>query len=106
VKEFELYLPLSYNDGSPVENHKIKETGEKLLAFFDGLTYFPQENEGFWKMGNVVFRDKIVIFRVLSDKPRAARQFLKKLKDYLKESFAQEEILIVEKDARALYRAM
>jgi hypothetical protein len=102
VKEFELYLPLTYNDGSPVEDHKVEGVGEMLLGFFDGMTYFPQENVGSWKAGNVLFRDKIVIFRVLSDKPRAARKFLTNLKEQLKKDFDQEEILIVEKDANVL----
>ncbi|HEV3142954.1 MAG TPA: hypothetical protein VGZ47_03620 [Gemmataceae bacterium] len=102
MKEFEIYLPLTYNDGAPIEDDKIEQVGVRLLEFFDGMTYFPQENRGFWKMGNVVYRDKIVIFRVLSKKDRAARKFLKNLKKELMRSLRQEDILIVEKDAAAL----
>lgn len=102
MKEFEVYLPLNYNDGTPVEKGKIDKVGEDLLEFFGGLTFFPQKIKGFWKMGNVIFRDEIVIFRVITDKPPLARRFLKRLQKELKKEFQQEEILIVEKDAHVL----
>ena len=53
-------------------------------------------------MGNVTFRDEIVIFRVLSTKVRVARRFFRQLKAELKQELRQEEILIVEKDAEVL----
>lgn len=53
-------------------------------------------------MGNVVFRDEIVIFRVQSKNPPAARRYFRRLKCELKLDLKQEEILIVEKDATLL----
>jgi hypothetical protein len=102
VKEYELYVPLFYNSGSPIEMKKIEAIGERLLDQFGGVTFFPQRNEGMWKMGSVVFRDEIVIFRVLTGKVRLARQFFRQLKEALKRDLQQEEILIVEKDAELL----
>jgi hypothetical protein len=66
------------------------------------MTFFPQPNRGFWKMAHVTFRDQIVIFRVFDSRVRLSRRFLKKLKEELKRSLRQEEILIVEKDASVL----
>jgi hypothetical protein len=57
VKEYDLFVPLFYNDGSPVEQRKIEGVGEQLLEQFSGLTFFPQPNQGFWKMGDMTFRD-------------------------------------------------
>ena len=102
MKEFEIYIPLTYNDGSPIEDRKIERIGKRLLTYFDGMTFFPQRNEGYWKMGHVTFRDRIVIFRVLDARVRLSRRFLKKLKQDLKQYLRQEEILIVEKDARLI----
>ena len=102
MKEYELYVPLRYNDGSPVEDEKIKRIGERLLDQFGGLTLFPQPHQGLWKMGPTTFRDEIVIFRVLSAKARIARHFFRQLKAELKQDLRQEEILIVEKDAEVL----
>ena len=102
MKEYELYVPLCYNDGSPVEATKIQRIGERLLEHFGGVTFFPQPKQGLWKMGPVTFRDDIVIFRVLTDNVRAARRFFRELKAELIEDLQQEEILIVEKEAEVL----
>jgi hypothetical protein len=102
VKEYEIYVPLRYNDGSSIEPHKIARIGERLLGHFHGVTFFPQPNKGSWKVGRVIFRDEIVIFRVLTDKVRFARRTLRQLKEELKRELKQEEILIVEKDAEVL----
>jgi hypothetical protein len=102
VKEYDIYVPLTYNDGSPVEASKIEAIGERLLHFFEGMTFFPQSNQGFWKMGHVTFQDQIVIFRVIDARVDAARRFLRKLKRDLMRDLRQEEILIVEKAARVL----
>jgi len=102
VKEYDIYVPLRYNDGEPVESRKLVRLRERLLAQFGGLTFFPQQNDGFWTFGGVTYRDEIVIFRVFASKTAAARRFLLKLKEELKKDLQQEEILIVEKDADLL----
>jgi hypothetical protein len=66
------------------------------------VTYFPQPNEGLWRLGEVTYRDEIVIYRILTDKVRMARTFLRRLKSELEESFDQEVILIVERDVETL----
>jgi hypothetical protein len=78
VKEYDVYVPVTYNDGSPIEPRK------------------------FVRLGGVTYRDEIVIFRVITDKVRSARRFLTQLKEELKRDLKQEEILIVEKDAELL----
>jgi hypothetical protein len=102
VKEYDIYLPLRYNGGSPIEPRKFRDLQQRLLAEFGGVTFFPQPNEGLWQMGDVVYRDEIVIYRVLAKKRRKARQFLARLKEELKASFQQEEVLIVERDVETL----
>jgi len=47
VKEYDIYVPLTYNDGSPVEPRKLTRLRERLLEQFGGVTFFPQSNEGF-----------------------------------------------------------
>jgi hypothetical protein len=34
VKEYDLYVPLNYNDGSPIERRKLLRLRERLLAQF------------------------------------------------------------------------
>jgi hypothetical protein len=98
VKEYEVYVPLNYNDGRPIEPHKVEQIGLRLLDNFTGLTFFPQRNQGFWKIGKVTFRDEIVIFRVVSGRVRWARRFMRNLKEDMKRDLKQKDVLIVEKE--------
>ena len=102
MKEYDVFVPLYYNDATPVESEKLLELKRRLLDQFDGLTFFPQANEGFWRAGGVTYRDEIVIFRILTVDAPEARQFLSDLKDDLKRELKQEEILIVERDVETL----
>jgi hypothetical protein len=102
VKEYDIFVPLFYNDGTPIEPVRFQRLQRELLERFDGLTFFPQPNEGFWRMGDVTYRDEIVIYRVLTSRVKAARRFLAQLKQQLKRELKQEEILIVERDVETL----
>lgn len=102
MKEYDIYIPLTYNDRTPIEPAKLKTIKQRLLEEFGGLTYFPQRNEGYWRVGPVTYRDQIVIFRVLARNATSARAFLTPFKQTLKQLLGQEEILIVEKEARIL----
>lgn len=102
MQEYDIFVPLYYNDGTPIESAKFQDIQTQLLDQFSGLTFFPQPNQGFWKMGDVTYREEIVIYRVLATKPRAARRFLARLKEGLKKSLRQEEILIVERTVGTL----
>jgi hypothetical protein len=66
------------------------------------LTYFPQANQGFWKFGDITYRDEIVIYRVISQDSVASREYLGKLKQELKQEFQQLDVLIIERDVGLL----
>jgi hypothetical protein len=102
ASEYDLFLPLQYNDGRPVEPEKIAGLKSRLHDRFGGLTFFPQRNEGIWKIGNVTFREEIVIVRILAEETRPAREFLRALKEELKADLRQEEVLIVERKVEIL----
>ena len=102
AREYDLYIPLHYNDGRPVETAKIDRLKKRLHRRFGGLTFFPQQNEGSWRIGKVTFREEIVIFRILAEETRPAREFFERLRDELKRDLEQEEILIVERKVEML----
>jgi hypothetical protein len=102
VKEYELFLPLTDNDGVPFDPALIPALRVRLLEEFGGVTFFPQPNEGYWQMAGVTYRDEIVIFRVVASNPRSARRFFRQLKEELKRDLRQEEILIIERDVETL----
>ena len=51
MKEYDIFIPLYYNDGTPIEAAKFQDVQARLLERFEGLTYFPQANQGFWNLG-------------------------------------------------------
>ena len=102
MKEYELYLPLTYNDGSPIESAKLVRIRERLLEQFGSLTFIPQERVGFWKSGRVTYQDRIVVYRIVCENVRAARRFFRRIKADLKIELQQKEIFIVERDAKLL----
>jgi hypothetical protein len=102
ASEYDLYIPLRYNDGTPVEADKIARLKHELHDRFGGLTFFPQKSEGIWKIGSVTFREEIVIVRVLAEETRVAREFFLRLKEELKKDLGQEEVLIVERKVEVL----
>ena len=102
MKEHDIFIPLCFNDGTPVEAEKFQSLQEALLNQFGGLTFFPQPNKGFWRMAGVTYRDEIVIYRVIGSVGEKARSFLADLKERLKADFEQEEILIVERDVETI----
>ena len=98
MKEYDIFIPLYYNNGTPIEPAKFQDLQARLLERFEGLTYFPQPNQGFWKFGDLTYRDEIVIYRVISQNPAKSRDFLANLKKQLKHEFQQQEILIIERE--------
>jgi len=102
VREYELYVPLHYNDGRPLELDKLTALKRRLVGQFGGLTHFPQENEGLWKVGAYTFRDRIVILRVLAADSEKADAFFAQLKADLKNDWGQNDVLIIARDVSAL----
>ena len=97
MREFDIFVPLFFNDGRPVDAEFFQELQARLLSSFNGLTFFPQPNKGYWKMGPATFQDEIVIYRVFSEKTRKPRKFLSQLKKWMMETLEQHEILIIER---------
>ncbi len=95
MKEYDLYVPLYSNKGSPLPAAQMARLKKRLIKKFGGLTYFPQKTEGFWKIGAVTFRDDIVILRVLGDGSRPMRLYWARLKQELKRLWKQNDVLIV-----------
>lgn len=102
MREYDLFIPLFYNDGAPVEPRVFQQLQQRLLGEFGGVTFFSQPNKGVWRLGEVTFHDEIVIYRVLSDKAQRSRRFLVRLKKELLSRLKQEEILVVERKVRTL----
>lgn len=97
LKEYELYIPLYRADGRPVSAARIRRLKSELTRRFGGLTYFPQRNQGLWRINRNVYRDRIVIFRVLTQSSPSNRGYWVELKKRLQKDLQQRRILIVER---------
>ena len=102
MKEYDLHVPLLDHKGKPISTEKLSRLKKRVLDHFGGFTFFPQENDGAWRMGNVVFRDRIVILRILSDEPRKSQQFFAQVKKQLKREWGQQDVLIVVRDVKVV----
>lgn len=102
MREYELYVPLCRNDGEPINAAKLSALRQRLVDEFGGLTHFPQENEGFWKVGRHTFRDRIMIYRVLADDAARAEKVFARLKLDLKREWEQQDVLIIARDVSVI----
>lgn len=99
---YQLYLPLNYHDGRPIEEDKFSLTQKELVDRFGGLTSTPPGYplEGLWHSPQGVVKDDIVIWTVLSQLDED--QFFNEYKEKLRKRFVQEEIFLVKIPAEAL----
>jgi hypothetical protein len=67
IRSIDIYLPLEYNDGQPVEETKFVALEDELLDRFGGVTTtqrrFPLK--GLWQRKSRVYQDNVVIFTAM-----------------------------------------
>jgi hypothetical protein len=95
MREFEVYLPMTTNDGAPVDAAAIQRIKETLMRAFGGYTHLDQRFQGAWSMGGVTFREDVTILRVLDD--GTARFDMYAFKATIESALNQQKVLIVER---------
>ncbi len=107
IRNIDVYLPLDYNDGRPVEEAKFVGLQQELLRRYGGVTstqrQFPLQ--GFWQNEAEVYQDRVVVFSVMDFQARSEFEhirFLERLKGRLKKKFDQLEILITVQELLAI----
>jgi len=96
MRKYEIYLPLKYNNGEPIESVKISDICDELAEAFGAITVSPltAPHQGRWKYGGVEFIDDIIKIEIVTKSDRVTRQFFKTFKERLKKSLRQIDILI------------
>ena len=91
---YEILLPLSYNDGRPVEQSKFDETNLELIDRFSATTVDTLLAFGKWMYEGTVFGDQLK--RIVVDIPgvEPAHDFFRENKETLKARFEQIDIWI------------
>ena len=96
MTEYEIFLPGSHNDGTPVAPEVLAKIKEQLVGAFGGYTHLTHRSEGAWRIGGVTFRDEITLLKVLDD--GSANFDMAAFKEELKKVLRQEEVLIVQRE--------
>ena len=104
MKKYEIYVPLKYNNGDPIESEKIKQIREELIAAFGTLTVsaLSAPFQGTWKYGGVQFMDDIIKIEVITAEDVKTDRFFRRFKQRLKQLLQQVDILITTQDIRTI----
>jgi hypothetical protein len=106
ARRYDLYLPLTDNDGRPFADELFRDVQRRLLARFRGLTAL-QRNfplQGIWQGETRLYLDLVIIMTVLDFRRQGSTRFFAQLKQALLREFEQLEILITEQPLRVHYR--
>jgi hypothetical protein len=102
ARRYDIYLPLTYNDGRPVPDEVFRDVHRRLLARFGGLTAQQREFplQGIWQGEARLYLDQVIIVTVLDFRRRGSTRFIPQLKKALLREFDQLAILITEQPLR------
>ena len=99
IRGIEIYLPLDFNDGSPIPDAKYISLQEELLNRFGGVTSVQRQFplQGIWQAETSTYHDRVVVFSVMDFQEWTQLEclrYLQRLKARLKKKLDQREILI------------
>jgi hypothetical protein len=96
ARRYDIYLPVTYNDGSPIPREKYDDVEDRLLGRFRGLTSQRREFpfQGKWQEGARIYEDRIVVLSALDFRRGGSTRFIAQLKADLLREFEQLEIFI------------
>jgi hypothetical protein len=102
ARRYDLYLPLTDNNGRPIADEVFRDVPRRLLARFGGLTAQQREFplQGIWQGGARLYLDQVIVLTVLDFRRQGSKRFIAQLKQALLGEFDQLEILITEQPLR------
>jgi len=100
MKKYEIYLPLKYNDGTEIEPQTLKQIRQQLIAAFGALTAssLSAPLQGTWRYEGFEFVDEIIRIEIITEEDVRSHVFFKSLKEELKGTLRQLDILITVQD--------
>jgi hypothetical protein len=102
ARRYDLYLPLTDNDGRLFPDGLFDAVERRLLARFGGLTSqqrdFPLR--GIWQGDTRLYFDQVIVMTVLDFRRQGSTGFITRLKKDLLQEFEQLEILLTEQTLR------
>jgi ATP-dependent Clp protease ATP-binding subunit ClpA len=102
AKEYKVYLPLQYSNGTLIEPEKTASVEKRLLDHFGEVYGVRLTEERTWQYLGVTFRGKVRVLRVVAEPQVEVHKFFEQLVKDLKTELRQEDILIVVRDIEIL----
>jgi hypothetical protein len=91
---FEILLPLFFNDGRPIEDHKFILTDDELVAKFGATSTDSVTVQGHWLYQSTIYEDRLIRVRVDVEDSPENWQKMRDCKETLKQRFEQIDIWI------------
>lgn len=89
----EVFLPLDTREGEPISREVFDGIIDDLAERFGGATAFTRApTEGFWKQGETIERDRVIIIEVIVEKLDTV--WWAEFRKTLEHKFEQDEVLI------------
>ena len=102
AKEYDLFLPVQYPDGTPVDPDKIATFGLRLHNQFGGVVRYSHHYAETGQIHGVTLKGDVVILRVVAAEDVDAGEFFVQFEKDLKAELRLQEILIVVRDIETL----
>ena len=91
---FEILLPLFYNDGRAVEDHKFVETDDELVSAFGATSTDTVVVRGHWLYQSTIYEDRLIRVRLDVDDTVENWKLVRDIKEVLKTRFEQLDMWI------------
>jgi hypothetical protein len=104
MKKYEIYLPLTYNDGTKIEAEKIKQIREELVDVFGARTVSSHHApyQGAWNYRGIDFIEDIIKIEIIARADRKTQKFFRQFKERVKRMLKQFDVLIITQDIRTI----
>jgi len=94
-RQFEVLLPLRFNDGRDVPAEWVAEAVLEIVDHFGAASYETQKVEGHWRHSGILYRDDLVRIIVDVVDNSGNRQWMRQFKDRWKVRLDQLELWLV-----------
>ena len=102
ARRYDIYLPLTFNNGDPIPKRYFIDVEQKLLGYFGGATALQRKFpfRGLWQSNERIYVDRVIVLSALDFRKAGSARFIAELKSDLLRRFDQLEILITETSLR------
>jgi len=100
ARRYDVYLPLTYNDGRSIPEGQFDAVEQRLVQRFTGVTSHQREFplRGVWFGSTQLYLDQVIIMTALDFRRAGSQRFIVQLKQDLLRDFEQVEVLITESE--------